>query len=488
MPIPNFPPPRLATWAPPLGTQVKNAEIPPRTRGTAGFDPPGRSRQRRNLPFIVHIQEGCHGRAILWIDDGRRTWGSFVLGCTVRGVGLGCSRDGGGIANAMGSIDRYIFRTTLGAFLITLVSLTTVIWLTQAMREFDLMTNMGQSIFVFVGITSLIIPMLTMIIAPVALVIAVAHVLNKLSSDAEIIVLNAAGVSPWRLFRPILAVAALVAVMLALIGAYVSPGCLRELRQWAAEVRADIFTNIMQPGRFTKVEGGLLTFHIRDRRPNGLVVGIFVDDRRNPQERATYLAEQGEIVKNDNGAFLVLENGSIQRQEAGQRDPRMVTFDRYAFDLSKFIGGAQKVVYSVREKYLSELIWPDADDPVYAARPEQFRVELYERIIASVYALIFAVIICAFLGPPQTTRRSRTLSLVGAIGAVAMLRLIGFIGAVTGAQTPWVLPLQSAILAAATAMALYAISRGTLIEPPAKVMNAIAALFERFARRRGVVG
>ena len=79
-----------------------------------------------------------------------------------------------------------------------------------------------------------------------------------------------------------------------------------------------------------------------------------------PTKHATYLAEQGEIVKNDKGSFLVLEHGSIQRLEAGRRDPRIVTFDRYAFDLSKFTGGPQNVIYTVREKYIWELIWPTA--------------------------------------------------------------------------------------------------------------------------------
>ena len=35
----------------------------------------------------------------------------------------------------MGSIGRYIFRTTLGAFLLVLVSLTALIWVTQALRD-----------------------------------------------------------------------------------------------------------------------------------------------------------------------------------------------------------------------------------------------------------------------------------------------------------------------------------------------------------------
>ncbi len=73
----------------------------------------------------------------------------------------------------MGSIGRYMFRATMGAFLITLVSLTVVIWFTQAMRDFDLITSQRQTLLVFVGITGLIIPLLVMMIAPIALVMAV---------------------------------------------------------------------------------------------------------------------------------------------------------------------------------------------------------------------------------------------------------------------------------------------------------------------------
>jgi lipopolysaccharide export system permease protein len=190
-----------------------------------------------------------------------------------------------------------MFRATMGAFLITLVSLTVVIWFTQATRDFDLITSQPQTLLVFVGITGMIIPLLVMMIAPIALVIATAHVLNKLSSDSEIIVMNAAA-SPWRLLRPFLAAALVVSLLVGIIAAYLSPRSLRELRDWGAQVRADILTDIVQPGRFTTI-GGNLTFHIADRKQNGLLVGIFVDDRRDSGVHSTYLAEQGEIVKND---------------------------------------------------------------------------------------------------------------------------------------------------------------------------------------------
>ena len=271
----------------------------------------------------------------------------------------------------MGSIGRYIFRTTLGAFLVVCGSITALIWIAHALRDIDLMTNQGQSILVFVGITSLIIPMLVQIIAPIALMIAVAHVLNKLSSDSELIVMNAAGMPPSALLRPFLAAGLVVSVLVAAISIYIAPWGLRALRNWATEVRADLVTNIVQPGRFTRIEARL-TLHIRERRPNGQLLGILIDDLRNPKERVTILAEQGDIVKNERGLFLVLENGSVQRHEARQRDPTVVLFDSYGFDLSSLASGPQDVKYSVRERYLWELYDPRGTETLIS-RPAQIK-------------------------------------------------------------------------------------------------------------------
>jgi lipopolysaccharide export system permease protein len=383
----------------------------------------------------------------------------------------------------MGSIGRYMFRTTMGAFVITLVTLTVVMWFTQAIREFDLITSQRQTLFVFIGITGLLIPLLVMMIAPIALVLSTAHIINKLSSDSEIIVMNAAGVAPWPLVRPFIAAALVVSLLVAVIAVYVSPWSLRELRDWATQVRADILTNIVQPGRFTTVSGNL-TFHIADRRPNGLLLGIFLDDRRDPKEHATYLAEQGEIVKNDTGSFLVLEKGSVQRLEAGQRDPRIVTFDRYAFDLSKFGVGPQGggVTYNTREKYIWELMWPRADDALFIAQPGEYRSELHDRFATPLYPIAFVILAYAFLGPPQTTRQSRTLSLLGLIGAVALLRLVGFLSVIIGARVPSALAAQYVGLIGAIVAGSWQISRGQAIEPAAAVSKIATIIGERLAK------
>ncbi|MBM3529788.1 MAG: LPS export ABC transporter permease LptF [Alphaproteobacteria bacterium] len=386
----------------------------------------------------------------------------------------------------MGSIGRYIFRTTLGAFLLVLVSLTGVIWMTQALRDIDLMTSQGQTVLVFFGITGLIVPLLVLVIAPIALVIAVAHVLNKLGTDSEIIVMNGAGMEPWRLFKPFLAVTILVSFLVASISAYFAPEGLRMLRRWLTEVRTDLVSNIVQPGRFIAIERGL-AFHIQERRTNGLLVGLMVDDRRDEKERVTILAERGEILKSDRGSFLVLEDGSIQRHDLKQRDPSIVLFDRYAFDLSQFAGGPQVVRYSIRERYLWQLMWPDTNDPQYKEQPGQFRAEFHDRILAPIYPFAFAIIAYAFLGAPRTTRQSRAWSVAAVIGCVAALRTAGFVSTVFGVNMPIALAGQYIAAALALGGGIYAISRGLIIEPPAFLTSSADAVAKWIAARAELV-
>ena len=384
----------------------------------------------------------------------------------------------------MGSIGRYIFRTTMASFTVVLVSLTAVIWVTQALRDFDLLTNQGQSVFVFVGITGLIIPLLILVIAPIALFIAVLHTLNKLATDSEIIVMNAAGMSPWTLFKAFVPAILVVSAIVVVDSTYFAPKGLRMLRDWLTQVNADVVSNIVQPERFVTVVNGV-TMHIRSREPNGELRGVFIDDRRDPAERITILAESGTLTDNVYGAFLILSRGTIQRQETNQRDPNLVVFERYAVDLGRFARGPLAVAYSIRERYLWQLLFPDPKDPGLLERPGEFRSELFDRLVAPFYPLAFAIIGFAYLGMPRTTRQSRAMSLFGAIGIMMLVRMLGFVSTVLGVNQPVFLSVQYIAIAAASVAGIYVIRRGIIIEPPAFIVNAIERVSTRLLRPFG---
>ena len=389
-----------------------------------------------------------------------------------------------GCTDVMGSIDRYIFRTTLASFALVLVSLTGVIWITQALRGIDLMTSQGQTILTFLGITGLAIPVLVLIIAPIALMIAVAHTLNKLATDSEIIVMNAAGLSPIRLFLPFVYATVVVALIVAFIGAYLAPDGMRRLKRWDAEITADVLANILQPGRFAQLDANL-TIRVRERRPGGLLVGIFVDDRRDPKERVSIIADHGTVLKNDSGSFLILEDGNLQRFETGKTDPALVAFSRYGFDMSKFSKQGGDVTYGIRERYLWELMTPAPDDPVYIQMPAQFLAEMHDRIMSPLYPFAFAAVTFAFLGSPRTTRQSRNFSMGAAIAAVFAMRMIGFACSVVAVKTPIAILVQYLMLAFGISMSVWIIIGGIVIEPPAKLVEAINRSNARILRLVG---
>jgi lipopolysaccharide export system permease protein len=383
----------------------------------------------------------------------------------------------------MNSIDRYVFRATLGAFAMVLVTLTSAIWMTQALRDLDLITSQGQSILTFIGITSLVIPSLVLVLAPVSLVIAVIYVLHKLTTDSAIIVMNSAGMAPQRLVRPYLAAALVVSIIVALTSAWLSPKCLRELRRMATQIRVDVVANIVQAGRFTSIERNLM-FYLRERQPDGILLGIFINDRRNPAEEITVLAEQGEVIESAQGSYILLGNGSLQRHEVGQRDPAIVHFDRYAFDLSQFTGRTGSPNLAPRELYLWELFDPPAQFMEAGhSTPGQFRAELHDRIVSPFYPLAFTVIVFAMLGAPRTTRQRNGAALGSAIGAVAIVRIAGFTSTVLGVRMPWALAIQYVVTLVALWFGTRAILRGTIIEPPAAIMEPVLRFCDRMTQR-----
>lgn len=382
----------------------------------------------------------------------------------------------------MGSIGRYIVRTALGAFVLTLASLTGVVWVTQALREVDIVTNQGQTVLAFIGITLLLIPNLVVVIAPIALVVALAYTLNKLNTDSEIVVMNAAGMSPWHVFWPFLVVSLIVALLVSAVSFYLAPKCLRELRIQLTKVRADLVANVIQPGRFTSIDEQRLTFHVRERRANGELLGIFIDDRRNPAERGTFLAERGQVLEGESGTFLILEHGSAQRIQAKERDPTIVLFERYAFDLSQLTGGNATPTFGANERYIWELAAPDPDDPYVKANAARIRTEFHERFSAVFYPFVFAVISFAILGAPRTTRQSRGFSILMTIVAVGAVRLAGFAMLIFSARTPSVVYLLYGLIAVVIAGGLMLIGRGAIIEPPAALTSWIAAAQARLSR------
>lgn len=381
-------------------------------------------------------------------------------------------------------MDRYILVTAGVAFLAALLTLTGMVWLTQILRRFDLLTSQGQSVWIFLTITSLALPTLLLLTAPIALFLSVAYSLNKLGSDSELIVMSASGMSPWQVFKPLAIFTALVMAFSALISIYIGPLSVKILRDQLSAVTADIVSNVAQPGRFASISQGL-TFHIRERDANGVLRGIFVNDSRDKNAMTTYVADRGQIVNSDAGVFLVLEHGTMHRSAQQIRNASMVEFERYAFDMSQLTGNKAADNSRTSDKTLWELLTAEVkhDDPAQQKLEEaRVRVELHRRLSTPLYPLAAFVIPFAFLGLPRTTRQTRGASMAGASFAFLLIELAGF-GTWGFVQRnafawplPYIVPLAAIIPAVLAASGLIEF---TTPAPVQKFFDAVSARLQR---------
>ena len=233
--------------------------------------------------------------------------------------------------------------------------------------------------------------------------------------------MNAAGMPPWRIFRPFLAVGVVVALMVAAISFYISPKCLRELRMWITSVRADVITNGIQPGRFFVLEGKL-TMHIRERLPNGQLAGILIDDQRNPKEQISILSEHGDILTNDNGTYLVLQMApsSVSRPDNAIR-PSCNSINMPLI-YRGFLAARRKSPFPCRNASRGSCSTHQPMIRFIRWQAGGFLAEFHNRVTAPLYPLAFLFVTFAYLGAPRTTRQSRAMSLVGALVVISILR------------------------------------------------------------------
>ena len=322
---------------------------------------------------------------------------------------------------------RYMFRQVTNAFLVILLTLTAVVWLATALKELNLITSQGQGILLFFQMTLLSLPSLVALIAPNAMLMAALYTLDRMNGDSELIVMTASGAPIWRIGAPLLALGAIVSLVILLANLFVTPASVRELRTFITQVRADLISQVLQPGRFSSPETGL-TFHIRDRDMNGNLLGLLVQDERDPKQVMSYLAEKGRIISNDDGSYLVMFDGFVHRYNAENADKgvQIIAFDQNMLDISEFSPkDDDDKELRPRERYMSDLISPDPNDKIAKANYGQLRSELHERLSTPLYPLAFVIIAIALLGHARTTRESRWGQILTAFGIAVGLRVAG---------------------------------------------------------------
>lgn len=235
--------------------------------------------------------------------------------------------------------------------------LVLVYWINRAVVLFDQLIADGQSFNVFVMFSALSLPSVIQTALPLASFAAAIYVTNRMSTEAELTAVQAAGYSPFRLARPVLAFGLIVALMMSMLTHFLVPMSITRLAERQADIARNITARLLTEGQFLEPSKGV-TFYVREITPTGALSDIFLSDMRSPNRQVTYTASEAFLVRDRDATQLVMTNGLIQTYSAEDQRLFTMTFNDFAFNISALTGEERTAGRRDRELFTPDLLNP----------------------------------------------------------------------------------------------------------------------------------
>ena len=236
----------------------------------------------------------------------------------------------------MARFDRYLLSQLLVLFGFFSLVLVLIYWINRAVVLFDQLIADGQSATVFLEFTALSLPSVIRLALPLAAFAAAVYVTNRMSTESELVAVQATGYSPFRLARPVLYFGLIVAVFMSVLMHVLVPLSSARLSERQAEIAQNLTSRLLTEGRFIEPIDGV-TFYIRDISPDGGLLDIFLFDDRAAAEEVTYTASRAFLVRDGDDTQLVMVNGMVQTLRKDDQRLFITRFEDFAYNIGNLI-------------------------------------------------------------------------------------------------------------------------------------------------------
>ena len=314
-----------------------------------------------------------------------------------------------------------------------------IYWINRAVVLFDQLIANGQSATVFLEFSLLAIPNVIRIVLPIAAFAATVWVTNRLTSESELVVVQATGFSPWRLARPTLYFGLIAMILASLLAHVLVPAANTRLAERTAEVSENMTARLLSPGRFLHPGAGV-TFYIADISPRGELQGVFFSDARKPGERVTYTSREALLIRGAEAPTLIMLDGMIQVFREDGRNLSVTRFDDLALDLSGLIEGVAARRVNPAELSTATLFSASADtQELTRASRDRLIAEAHERFAGALNSLVAPLIGFAALLVGGFSRFGIWRQIMGAVAALIFVQMLSRAGqeAVQGNAALW---------------------------------------------------
>jgi len=270
--------------------------------------------------------------------------------------------------------------------------LVAIFWINRAVVLFDRLIGDGQTALVFLEFTVLGLPKLITTVLPIATFAGSVYVINRMTSESELTVLQATGTSPWRLARPVFVYGLCVAIMMSVLTHLLLPLSNGQLSEREAEISQNVTARLLTEGTFLHPTSKV-TFYTRVIDADGVLRDVFLSDRRNPDEGVIYTASEAYLIRNGDGTTLIMVDGMAQRLEMAGKRLSTAKFRDFSFDISSLVSSDKPRTQSIDAMTTAEMFaqW-DQLEAITKSSAGDIAEELAQRFSSAAFCMIAAMI------------------------------------------------------------------------------------------------
>lgn len=212
-------------------------------------------------------------------------------------------------------IYRYILKSHIGPFVFSLGTLIFLFLFQFLMKSIDQLIGKGLSLWIIIQLIVLNLAWMLTLAVPMSVLVATLMAFGSLSSNNEVTIMKASGISLTKLMLPVLGFSVILTYLMVLFNNDVLPEANHKARVLLQDISKTKPTFLLESGKFSDDIGGAKIFVRKTFENSNELEGVYIYDFANPNNKNLITAKKGNIAFTNDFKNIVmnLEEGEIHQ-------------------------------------------------------------------------------------------------------------------------------------------------------------------------------
>ena len=218
-------------------------------------------------------------------------------------------------------------------FLLTILTISLIIWVLQAVNYLDFVIEDGHGFFVYFKYTLLNLPKIIGKLFPFAVFFSFAYILTMYENKNELIIFWNHGINKIKFINFFIKLSFVFVILNLLFTTLLVPTSQDKARSFIRSSDLNFFESMLKPKKFVDAIKNL-TIYFEKKNNLGQLENIYLKDNSDKKNFQITFAKKGEFIQRGGKRILVLYNGTQLNNKNGKLS--QFNFTKTDYNISKF--------------------------------------------------------------------------------------------------------------------------------------------------------